>query len=62
LAYRYSDGKKFEEFLELVSIAFKVAEMNPLKPHKHSRRATVESMTPGLSQKLDQALGSGAAH
>jgi hypothetical protein len=33
-----------------------VAEIDPLKPHEHSRRAEVESMKPNLSQLLEAAL------
>lgn len=44
------------EFLRLVLIAFETAKMNPLKPHKHSLRAGVESMQPRLDEALEKAL------
>ncbi len=56
VAYLHSGGRGVADFLARVLVAFRVAEIDPLKPHEHSRRAEVESMKPNLSQLLDAAL------
>jgi hypothetical protein len=56
LAYIHSEGRGVRDFLRQVLVAFRVAGINPLKPHEHSRRAEVERMKPNLYQMLDSEL------
>src|SRR5205814_6062721 len=56
LAYIHSAGRGVRDFLRQVLVAFRVAQINPLKPHEHSRCAEVERMKPNLYQKLDSEL------
>ena len=58
LAWTHNKSKTDFEFLSLVRIAMETAGMDPLKPHKHSRKAEVEAMQPGLAERLERALSS----
>jgi hypothetical protein len=56
LAWNHNELGTDEEFLRLMLIALRVARIDPMKPHKHSRRAEVEAMQPGLAQVLEAEL------
>lgn len=55
-AWSKNKAKTDVGFLRLALIALRTAKMDPLKPHKHSLRAEVEAMAPGLNQALEDAL------
>jgi hypothetical protein len=56
LAYIHRVGPEVSGFLRQVLVAFRVAQINPLRPHEHSRRAEVESMKANLYRMLDAEL------
>jgi hypothetical protein len=56
LAYLSSEGRGVRDFLRQVLVAFRVAGIDPLKPHEHSRCAEVERMKPNLAQMLATEL------
>ncbi len=56
LAWTHNKSGTDAEFFRLMLIALRVARIDPMKPHRHSRRGEVEGMQPGLAEALEAEL------